>query len=267
LRNETENLLDAVFDTRILFEGLNLFVELKVMKLEHLPEMNNILEICWIMSVKPLFRSIDVYDKYSSAVNIQQIKLIVKAGESYLQAEPIFRVPITKIITNLKFIISEWKGTMKLANDCISLSDAKMINSKFENLQKYIKLDKFSFAFSKVQCFLRPEKKKETIKVDENSESIEKYCDDALAGENIGLNDAIDTELYCLCRQIDDGSPMITCDRCEEWFHWSCAIGISQSSHRGKIKSNKLLTSVADLKDYICISCSIKSNIDYKYVW
>lgn len=27
---------------------------------------------------------------------------------------------------------------------------------------------------------------------------------------------------YCLCRGPDDGSPMICCDKCNEWYHIRC---------------------------------------------
>ena len=29
-------------------------------------------------------------------------------------------------------------------------------------------------------------------------------------------------ELYCTCRRPDDGSKMVCCDECEEWFHLRC---------------------------------------------
>ena len=32
-----------------------------------------------------------------------------------------------------------------------------------------------------------------------------------------------EVDVYCLCRSIDDGSPMACCDKCNEWFHLSYA--------------------------------------------
>src|SRR5690606_17815250 len=31
-----------------------------------------------------------------------------------------------------------------------------------------------------------------------------------------------DPNLYCICRQPDDGKPMICCDLCGEWYHARC---------------------------------------------
>ena len=31
-----------------------------------------------------------------------------------------------------------------------------------------------------------------------------------------------EVDVYCLCRSVDDGSPMVCCDKCTEWFHLSC---------------------------------------------
>ncbi|CAM9571839.1 unnamed protein product [Sphacelaria rigidula] len=28
-----------------------------------------------------------------------------------------------------------------------------------------------------------------------------------------------DPGVYCLCREADDGSVMVSCDGCDEWFH------------------------------------------------
>lgn len=31
-----------------------------------------------------------------------------------------------------------------------------------------------------------------------------------------------DQELYCICRKPDDGTPMVCCDGCDEWYHVRC---------------------------------------------
>ena len=35
-------------------------------------------------------------------------------------------------------------------------------------------------------------------------------------------------KLYCFCRKPDDGSLMICCDKCNEWYHGVC-VGITQT--------------------------------------
>ncbi|KAI8874116.1 hypothetical protein GQ42DRAFT_175987 [Ramicandelaber brevisporus] len=42
-----------------------------------------------------------------------------------------------------------------------------------------------------------------------NSEKMEEVEEDANA-------------VYCICRKSDDGTPMVQCEECQEWFHFSC---------------------------------------------
>ncbi|KAJ1030090.1 hypothetical protein NDA16_001003 [Ustilago loliicola] len=50
-----------------------------------------------------------------------------------------------------------------------------------------------------------------------------------------------DENEYCLCRGKDDGTFMISCERCNEWYHTKC-IGISQKAAK-------------KLEEYICEAC------------
>lgn len=51
-----------------------------------------------------------------------------------------------------------------------------------------------------------------------------------------------ESRVYCLCRQPDDGSYMLACDKCEEWYHGRCV---------------KVTKKVGDrLKTYICPQCN-----------
>lgn len=54
-------------------------------------------------------------------------------------------------------------------------------------------------------------------------------------------------ELYCLCREPDDGSFMIACDKCDEWYHGGC-IGVLESDRLEKSK-------------YFCQSCQLTQQI------
>ena len=63
---------------------------------------------------------------------------------------------------------------------------------------------------------------------------------------NEGENDVLlplaeEPEVYCICNGIDDGSFMLCCDICDEWFHGKC-VGISESSG-------------SKLERYICKTC------------
>jgi len=56
---------------------------------------------------------------------------------------------------------------------------------------------------------------------------------------------AEEPQLYCLCRGIDDGSTMLGCDQCEEWFHCRCI----------DILPEKAKT----MENYVCPLCSFAS--------
>ena len=49
-----------------------------------------------------------------------------------------------------------------------------------------------------------------------------------------------EVDVYCLCRSIDDGSPMVCCDKCNEWFHLSC---VKASNCRRQVVLPDLLSS------------------------
>jgi hypothetical protein len=104
---------------------------------------------------------------------------------------------------------------------------------------------------------------------------------------------------YCWCRGADDGSPMVQCDGCDEWFHSSC-MGLTKQkatapkgsgpesgrdavkgelsvppSIKGKaksktkgtaIKTSKQLEGVVDICFY-CIACTEDMGEMYPHRW
>jgi len=55
-------------------------------------------------------------------------------------------------------------------------------------------------------------------------------------------------EKYCICNGIDNGSPMIQCDYCMEWFHYSC-LNLNANS--------------AELEEiWKCVKCKIVKNMN-----
>ena len=50
-----------------------------------------------------------------------------------------------------------------------------------------------------------------------------------------------DEGVYCVCRGKDDGSYMLACEKCDEWYHGRC-VGINKRA------GDKLLT-------YVCLRC------------
>ena len=41
-------------------------------------------------------------------------------------------------------------------------------------------------------------------------------------------------EVFCVCRGMDDGSRMIACDSCREWFHQACVLGRGVHAPKGE---------------------------------
>ena len=63
----------------------------------------------------------------------------------------------------------------------------------------------------------------------------------------IGTANIIPIEVFCYCRNTDDGTPMvrIRCDGCKEWFHLSC---VTSKIEKGKNGTAKTVTAKNDLK-------------------
>ena len=81
---------------------------------------------------------------------------------------------------------------------------------------------------------------------------------------------------YCWCRGADDGSAMVSCDCCDEWFHCTCvglrslrALTATSSTNNSSNKSskNKSKQQKNMQATYICISCTILTDTEYVYKW
>jgi hypothetical protein len=60
---------------------------------------------------------------------------------------------------------------------------------------------------------------------------------------------------YCLCRGPDDGSFMLACDGCDDWYHATC-VGVS-------FKKKALASNFV----FRCIACCAEAGEDYPYKW
>merc|ERR1711908_143354 len=60
---------------------------------------------------------------------------------------------------------------------------------------------------------------------------------------------------YCLCKGPSDGSFMIGCDFCDEWYHGRC-IGVSAAV-------GDALANAGD--QFMCPKCASKSGVEYKF--
>ena len=62
-------------------------------------------------------------------------------------------------------------------------------------------------------------------------------------------------ELYCSCKQVDDGSKMIECNECQVWYHTRC-VGVGEAELK-ELNTQK--------KNYVCQSCCSKKEIKELY--
>lgn len=88
-----------------------------------------------------------------------------------------------------------------------------------------------------------PNQNKEQIEVELESEEI--YEDDDVLFE-WGTTETEEVEVFCICRQPENGRLMICCDECDEWFHADC-IDLSE-------KDKETYKNNPDI-DFICPFC------------
>jgi hypothetical protein len=77
------------------------------------------------------------------------------------------------------------------------------------------------------------------------------------AAENSEEEEEEASSCYCWCQRADDGSPMICCDSCSEWFHIRC-VGVGRKDP---------VLSGQQSAVFLCISCSISRKSTYKFAW
>jgi Transcription factor S-II (TFIIS), central domain/PHD-finger len=58
------------------------------------------------------------------------------------------------------------------------------------------------------------------------------------------MGEVVDDGPFCICQGPDDGTPMVACDSCDEWYHLSC-IGVDYN--RAK-----------EISEYVCMMCQTK---------
>ncbi|KAI8048566.1 hypothetical protein BDF22DRAFT_266986 [Syncephalis plumigaleata] len=80
------------------------------------------------------------------------------------------------------------------------------------------------------------EDKEQPKEVEEENDDEEDQMDEDDEDE-----DEDDNKVYCLCRKPDDGTVMINCDGCSEWYHAKC-VGLTKSK-------------VAKISTYYCPVC------------
>jgi hypothetical protein len=68
--------------------------------------------------------------------------------------------------------------------------------------------------------------------------------------------------VYCLCRGVDDGSDMVECDRCKDWYHYYC-VGIVL----GKKRKSLAASIGSEDAQYVCMGCCTLTGQPYVFKW
>jgi hypothetical protein len=164
------------------------------------------------------------------------------------------------------------KAALNTAEVCVTQADAGLAWQRMSGVitAGVVRVND-EFAFAKVRCLLRPTAKvvdasegdRENVGQPDNastvaaeSESIALVVEPArtavqpvhLTLEEKGISQGEGEAVYCWCRRGDDGTAMVGCDGCEEWFHCTCvgvagsgppSGGASQLQGRGKCRNNR----------------------------
>lgn len=108
----------------------------------------------------------------------------------------------------------------------------------------------------------------------DNNDNNSNLIYDHIDNNNLNNNNRI--KYYCWCRGIDDGSAMIQCDCCDEWYHCICVFTNTTNNSSNNISSNSskggiIIHNILDKKKkrfkknvldsihattYICIYCT-----------
>lgn len=229
----------------MLLEGLKLQAEIKALRVIPMRDLKRLQELIWNISSRPIFRSIRIADdRYvrRHRLSISKLKTVISCGESC--GGPIMPVSVTSevLLCRLRSLVSVMSDVSGIASRCSTRQQAEAVNNQLSILSRFIPIED-EFFYASVKCLLRPIASTftEGDKMEEGGNAPEQGSEE-------------DEACYCWCREEDDGSPMIGCDDCGEWFHNRC-VGIS--------KKHPLLENSA----YRCISCSISRQLKYKYAW
>jgi hypothetical protein len=85
-------------------------------------------------------------------------------------------------------------------------------------------------------------------------EEYVRACVHCLLLPQCGDNEPRSKEAHCLCREGDDGSAMVCCDSCEQWFHTRC-VGIRRKKDLDALDA------------YVCMRCAQKRGQRYVFAW
>ncbi|KAH9009046.1 hypothetical protein EDB84DRAFT_1584264 [Lactarius hengduanensis] len=73
------------------------------------------------------------------------------------------------------------------------------------------------------------------------------------SARNVGVKKEKEELLFCSCRGVDDGTPMVQCGNCDDWYHFRC-VNLSEDD-------------ASEIMVYVCSSCQEKTGWRTVMVW
>jgi hypothetical protein len=237
----------------IYHQLITIYFDLQILHIRHSNYLQELRELIWILSVLPFFyyrlqyreqflllsansRGNSQKEEKSSSpafCSWEEFMKVKSYGSSLLQkngskhSSP-QRILLEAVNTELNEISSIHSS---LSSKCLfgnfqSQEELVAALGAVRQFNELITIEHCSF-FAVVHCISRPQS------------LFSKSWNQGSAVTVVAVEDP-STVLYCWCRGIDDGLPMICCDSCEEWFHHSCVnIPVQPNKNKRKRKETK----------------------------
>ncbi|KAL6942422.1 hypothetical protein ACO0QE_003597 [Hanseniaspora vineae] len=226
-----EVILDSVQSSRSLYQPLVSKMELGSRHIDGFTRMINNME--WDQRV------VNNFLKDEQRYTIEQVKKVLadpsfgesKASNVLMTIKDLFFKEIQKSEKWLEQALQFFKSTEHL-NDLINTAAQSYAIEHFEQLQ---------FAFGKATETAKTNLSKVEHNLDEtvDKKQLEASTHELEFGmqqndldvkrENISTN-AISPEVYCYCRKGDNGSTMVACEICQEWYHVDCVTNVNPAN-------------------------------------
>ncbi len=250
-------------------------------------------------------RAVPVILLPSEVPTLNRLGEVIRGGETVGGTDSIGDCTGRSTLARLRSALQTGQQFLEEATVCCSFAGAQQLMLRASELQRVVDL-RGEFATARLQCMVRPASRY-ARSTKSNSDSTCAAATTADQSQEKGLNyDSSWTEMltdapatastevetasttqtaaptqvdveytadseYCFCRGEDDGSTMICCDGCDEWFHSRCvrAGGKQRSAAKKKVKTASGASKPVEEETagFMCISCCAHSGEEYAFKW